>query len=98
MISHKPVRKHTARQVQRGQEAHVVRGTDVEGLVGEISGHKSPEVLNHGTSCVIVKILWHPGARKPVGYMITESCKRDVIYTVLEFQESTEFNGAKKHA
>lgn len=74
MIPHKRLRKHTARQMQRGQKAHVVRGADVEGLVGEIRGHKSPEVLNHSTSCVIVKIYWQPGARKPVGY-------RDMIYT-----------------
>lgn len=81
MISQKQLRKHTARQMQRGQKAHVVRGADVEGLVGEIRGHKSPEVLNHGTSCVIVKIHWQPGERKAVGYMITQSRKRDMIYT-----------------
>lgn len=81
MISHKPLRKHTARQVQRGQKGHVVRGADVEGLVGEIRGHKSSEVLNHGTSCVTVEIHWQPGARKPVGYMKTQACKRDMIYT-----------------
>lgn len=59
------------RKMQRRQEAHVMRGADVQRLVGEIRGHKSPEVLNHGTGCVAVKIHWHPRARKRVGYIIT---------------------------
>lgn len=70
------------RQVQRRQEAHVVRRADVEGLVGEIRRHKSPEVLNHGTSCVTVKIHWDPRARKRVGYMITGMQKRCVVLSL----------------
>lgn len=58
------------RKMQGRQQAHVMRGTDVQRLVGEIRGHKSPEVLNHGTSCVTVEIHRHPRARKRVGYII----------------------------
>ena len=59
------------RKMQRRQEAHVMRGADVQRLVGEIRRHKSPEVLNHRTSYVTVKIHWHTRARKPLGYMIS---------------------------
>lgn len=53
-----------------------MRGADVQRLVGEIRGHKSPEVLNHGTSCVAVKIRWNPRAGERVGYIITDTGKR----------------------
>lgn len=44
----------------------MVRGQDVEGLVGEIRGHESPQGLNHGTGCVTVKVHRQPGARERV--------------------------------
>lgn len=81
-MSHKQLRKRTVRQMQRRQEAHVVRRADVEGLVGEIRRHKSPEVLNHGTSCVTVKICWDPRARKPIGYKVTGMQQRCVILSL----------------
>lgn len=64
------------RKMQRRQEAHVMRGADVERLVGEIRGHKSPEVLNHRTSCVTVKVHWNPRAWERVCYIITDMGKR----------------------
>lgn len=38
----------------------MVRGQDVEGLVGEIRGHESSQCLNHGISCFTVKVHWQP--------------------------------------
>lgn len=65
-----------------------MRGADVQRLVGEIRGHKSPEVLNHGTSCVAVKIRWNPQAGERVCYIITD------IFT--EFAALTDENVSKR--
>lgn len=81
--------------MQWRQEAHVMRGADVQRLVGEIRGHKSPEVLNHGTSCVAVKIRWNPRAGEQVDYIITDMGKRrSHIFT--EFAALTDENISKR--
>lgn len=54
------------REMEWRQEGHVVRGPDVEGLVGEIRGHESPQGLNHGTSCIAVKVHRQRRVRKRV--------------------------------
>lgn len=51
-------------EMERRQEGHVVRRADVEGLVGEIRGHESPEGLNHSTSRFAVKVHGQPRVRR----------------------------------
>lgn len=53
-------------EMERRQEGHVVRGADVEGLVGEIGRHESPEGLNHSTSRITVKVRRQPRVRRRV--------------------------------
>lgn len=52
------------RQMEWRQRRHVVGRSDVEGLVGEIGSHESPQSLDHGTSRVAVKVHRQPRVRK----------------------------------
>lgn len=65
--------------MERRQDSHVVRGQDVEGLVGEIRGHESSQGLNHGISCFTVKVHRQPWTRKRV--CCRASRKRNILFS-----------------